>query len=70
MIVENYFDPSGEFRNQEELQVVSYQMEKNYLMKLKIVIKKNEPLQYNWNRVDDLNNFKYKKISWVDYNQF
>ena len=22
------------------------------------------------NRVDDLNNFKYKKISWVDYNQF
>jgi diguanylate cyclase (GGDEF)-like protein len=63
------FDPSGEFRNQEELQVVLSNGKKLF-DEIKNSYKKNEPLQYNWNRVDDLNNFKYKKISWVDYNQF
>jgi hypothetical protein len=61
------FDPSGEFKKQEELQVILPNGKKLF-DEIKNSYSKKEMLQYTWNKKEDLNNFKYKKVSWVDYN--
>lgn len=37
---------------------------------LKQAYKNNKPWKYKWNASNDLENYKYEKISWVDYNEF
>ncbi len=62
------FDPSGEFKNQEELKVILPNGKKLFDA-IKDSYEKNEILEYDWNKSSDLNNFKYKKISWINYNE-
>ena len=63
------FDPSGEFKNQEELKVVLPQNGVKLFDELKNSYVKKETLEYNWNRIYDPNNYEYKKISWIEYNK-
>ena len=63
------FDPSGEFKNQEELKVVLPQNGVKLFDELKNSYAKKETLEYNWNRIYDPNNYEYKKISWIEYNK-
>ena len=63
------FDPSGEFKNLEELKVVLPQNGKKLIDEIKSSYVKKETLEYNWNRIYDPNNFNYKKISWIEYNK-
>ena len=63
------FDPSGEFKNQEELKVVLPQNGVKLFDELKNSYAKEETLEYNWNRIYDPNNYEYKKISWIEYNK-
>ena len=63
------FDPSGEFKNQEELSIVLPQNGKKIVDELKYAYDKRETLEYNWNRVYDPYNYTYKKISWVEYDK-
>ena len=63
------FDPSGEFKNQEELKVVLPQNGVTLFDELKNSYAKKETLEYNWNRIYDPNNYEYKKISWIEYNK-
>ena len=63
------FDPSGEFKNQEELKVVLPQNGTKLFDELKSSYTKKETLEYNWNRIYDPNNYEYKKISWIEYNK-
>ncbi len=63
------FDPSGEFKNQEELKVVLPQNGTKLFDELKSSYTRKETLEYNWNRIYDPNNYEYKKISWIEYNK-
>jgi c-di-GMP phosphodiesterase len=63
------FDPSGEFKNQEELSIVLPHIGKKLIDELKYAYDKRETLEYNWNRVYDPYNYTYKKISWVEYDK-
>ncbi len=54
------FDPSGEFKNLEELKVVLPQNGKKLIDEIKSSYVKKETLEYNWNRIYDPNNFNYK----------
>ena len=63
------FDPSGEFKNQEELSIVLPHIGKKLIDELKYAYDKRETLEYNWNRVYDPYNYTYEKISWVEYDK-
>lgn len=56
------FDPSGELNTYKKL-------EDSFLEKIKSSYDKKETFTYNWNKLSDLNNFTYKKISWIAYNE-
>lgn len=63
------FDPSGEFQNQQLLNTILPQTGKKLIDELHIAYDKRETLEYNWNRVYDQFNYKYKKISWIEYDK-
>ena len=63
------FDPSGEFKNQEELKVVLAQNGKKLIDEIKSSYAKKETFEYKWTRIYDPNNFNYKKISWIEFNK-
>ena len=63
------FDPSGEFKNQEELKVVLAQNGKKLIDEIKSSYAKKETFEYNWTRIYDPNNYNYKKISWIEFNK-
>lgn len=63
------FDPSGEFRNQEELKVVLASNGKKLIDEIKSSYAKKETFEYNWTRIYDPNNYNYKKISWIEFNK-
>ncbi len=56
------FDPSGELNTYKKL-------EDSFFEKIKSSYDKKETFTYNWNKLSDLNNFTYKKISWIAYNE-
>ena len=63
------FDPSGEFQNQEVLNVVLPQNGKKLVDELHYAYDKRESLEYDWNKVYDPYNYSYKKISWIGYDR-
>lgn len=63
------FDPSGEFKNQEELKVVLAQNGKKLIDEIKSSYAKKETFEYTWTRIYDPNNYNYKKISWIEFNK-
>ena len=63
------FDPSGEFKNQEELKVVLASNGKKLIDEIKSSYAKKETFEYNWTRIYDPNNYNYKKISWIEFNK-
>lgn len=63
------FNPSGEFRNQEELKVVLPQNGKKLIDEIKNSYAKKETFEYKWTRIYDPNNYNYKKISWIEFNK-
>lgn len=63
------FDPSGQFKSQEELKVILPQNNKKLFDEIKENSTKNKIFKYNWNKPSDLNNFNYKKVSWIEYNK-
>lgn len=64
------FDPSGEFEAQN-ISTIILPSENNTLLfdEMKKAFNKTEVFEYNWNKVYDPNNYKYKKFSWIEYNQ-
>ena len=63
------FDPSGEFKNQEELGYILPESGIKLFDEIKNSYIKKDIFKYFWNKSSDLNNFKYKKISFVEYNK-
>ena len=63
------FDPSNEFLVKEFDTVMIPGLEKRYLFEeLKKSYSNRTFLEYDWNKSYDPYNYKYKKISWVEYN--
>ena len=63
------FDSSNEFKKQEKLESIVSASGKKLFDEIKNSYNKKEIFEYDWNKISDLNNTTYKKISWVDYNQ-
>jgi c-di-GMP phosphodiesterase len=63
------FDPSGEFQNKDLLTTILPQNGKKLFNEIKDSYNKREVLEYDWNKIYDPYNYKYKKISWIEYNK-